>query len=41
MNNLFHEFLKICLKVMMFTLNNKQMFNNTLCSDDDYDILKL
>jgi hypothetical protein len=31
----------MCLKVMMFILNDKQMFDNTLCYDDDYDILKL
>ncbi len=26
---------------MMFILNDKQMFNNTLCYDDDYDNFKL
>jgi hypothetical protein len=35
--------LLICVKIMMLILNDKWMFDSTLCYDnvDDYDIFKL
>jgi hypothetical protein len=45
MNNLLHEWtiFSIYSKDMMFILNDKFMFGNTLCYDnvDDYDLFKL
>ncbi len=39
MNNLFHEKFQFIFKNLIFILDDKHMFNSTLCYDnvDDYD----